>query len=311
MSTTYTETPDNYGEIETEVVSQAQEVKSIFYHAEKVLFYDTCSFQYHSNLPSKEQGILIEFFKEQKTAVFLTRTVIMELAGERHRLTKKITDFIKAIHSADIKVVVYNEENTYDILAECFSTTERINKYLMWAVRTVKTPVSTITDTIKTDERLYSEVIAGNDLKSADLYRRFCCSVRNNKEHEDNLGEELIAICVNILSSLPGMPDGKICVLTDDKGAASKISSLMLKNYSRNLGSRIMLYSTPKLVQHMYQEHGELTEDEMVRIISKGSSGNVVVMGLMQFDLDVNAISLSCRDLVKKIMEPNGITIVF
>ena len=63
--------------------------------------------------------------------------------------------------------------------------------------------------------------------------------MRENKEHADNLGEELIAICVHILSHLPGIVDGKICVLTDDKGAASKIDSAVKRTNVQNRGQRL------------------------------------------------------------------------
>lgn len=69
---------------------------------------------------------------------------------------------------------------------------EKINEYLMWAVRTVKSPVSTIEETLKADKKLALEVIEGKNLKSSDLYQRFFTAVRGNKEHEDNLGEELM-----------------------------------------------------------------------------------------------------------------------
>ena len=144
------------------------------------------------------------------------------------------------------------------------------------------------------------------------MYKRFFSAVRAHKEHEDNLGEELLSICVHILSHLPGVTDGKLCVLTDDKGAASKIDSVMKKTNSRNRGSKIIIFSTPKLIQHMFQEHVELSEDEMVNILSQGVTDNIVIMGLTEYDLEVNAkISLSSRNLARMIMEPNRIRIVF
>lgn len=104
----------------------------------------------------------------------------------------------------------------------------------------MKTPVSTIVDTLKTDEKLNSEVIEGKNLKSSDLYQRFFSAVRGNKEHV------------------------------------------------------------------------KLSEDDMVNLISQGASGNITVMGITTFDLVVDDnISMPCRDLVQKIMEPNGIKIVF
>lgn len=182
----------------------------------------------------------------------------------------------------------------------------------MWAVRVAKSPVSTITETLNVDKKLTSEVLEGKNLKSSDLYKRFFEAVRKKKEQDDNLGEELIVICVHILSQLPGMPKGKLCVLTDDKGTVGKISSVMRRTKTIYRGAKILLFSTPKLVQHMFQEHVMITEDEMVNLISQGVSGNVVVMGTTEFDLDVNEkISMTSRELVRKIMKPHGINIIF
>ena len=312
MVSTYTENPSNFCEIEAFVETQIKEMKSIFFSAERVFFYDACSFQRHSNLADKEKNILIRYFKERGIVIFISRCILMELASDQHKLTEEYIELFKAMNGAGVKVVIFNEEYTYDILSECFSTNEKINEYLMWAVRTVKSPVSTIEEALKTDEKLTSEVIEGKNLKSSDLYQRFFTAVRGNKEHEDNLGEELISICVHILSYLPGVFDGKICVLTDDKGTVGKIDSVMRRTNPHNRGARIIVFSTPKLVQHMFQEHVEISEDEMINLISQGASGNIVVMGTTAFDLKVDEkVSMTGRELAQKIMEPNGINIVF
>ena len=86
----------------------------------------------------------------------------------------------------------------------------------------IKSPISTITETLKNDAKLSREVLSGQNLNSSDIYSRFFSSVRNNKESADDLGEELIGICIHILSHLPGMRDVKICMITDDKGAELK-----------------------------------------------------------------------------------------
>ena len=83
----------------------------------------------------------------------------MELASNFHRLAEKCVEFLRSMKDAGVSVVIFNEEFTYDILAECFSSNEKINEYLIWAVRTVKSPVSTIEETLKLDAKLYSEVI--------------------------------------------------------------------------------------------------------------------------------------------------------
>lgn len=312
MATTYTESPGNFCEIEAFVETGIKEMKSIFFSAERVFFYDACSFQRHSNLADKEKNILINYFKDRGIVIFITRCILMELASDWRRLKKEHIEFLKAMNGVGVKVVIFNEEYTYDILSECFSTNEKINEYLLWAVRTVKSPVSTIGETLKADEKLTSEVIEGKNLKSSGLYHRFFTAVRGNKEPGDNLGEELISICVHILSYLPGVFDGKLCVLTDDKGTVGKIGSVMKRTNAHIRGAKIILFSTPKLVQHMFQEHVEISEDEMINLISQGVSLNIVVMGTTAFDLKVDEkISMTGKELVQKIMEPNGINIVF
>jgi hypothetical protein len=312
MATAYTENPSNFSEIESFVEIAIDAIKGIFFSANRVVFYDACSFQRHSHLADKEKNVLISYFKEHGTAVFITKCILMELASDGHELTEEYIDFIKGLNDVGIKVVIFNEEYVYDILSECFTTNEKINEYLSWAVRTVKSPVSTIQETLKSDEKLASEVIEGKNLKQSDLYYRFFVSVRGNKEHGDNLGEELIAVCVHILSYLPGMFDGKLCVITDDKGAAGKIDSVMRRTNPQNRGAKIILFSTPKLVQHMFCEGIQISENDMVNLISQGVSGNIVVMGITAFDLKVDEkISMTSKELVSKIMEPNGINIVF
>ena len=313
MATTYTETPDNFYEIELSVSTEINDIKHAFYQADRIFFYDACSFQRHSNLKEAEKAILFQYFEKQRITIFITRCILMELSGDQHSLLKQYIDFIKGLNDARVKVVLFNEEYAYSILSDCFSSIERINEFLMWAVRMVyHHPVSTVTNTLKSDSKLDSDVREGKNLKSSDLYRRFFSAARGNKQHGDNLGEELISICFHILSYLPGVTDGKLCVITDDKGAASKIDSVLKKNNPENRGSKIILFSTPKLVQHMFQEHIEISEEEMINILSQGVSDNIIIMGITDYDLEVDSkISLSGRDLARKIMEPNGIRVVF
>lgn len=312
MATAYTETPSNLSEIMPFIVTDIKVIKNIFYSADRVIFYDACSFQRHSHLANRERSILIRYYNAHATTVFITRCILMELASDRGMLAEEFIEFIKVMSENEIKVVLFDEEYIYDILSECFSVNEKINAYLLWAVRMCKSPTSTITETLKENTKLMAEVLEGKNLQQSDVYDRFFTAVRGNKEHDDNLGEELIAICVHILSHLPGVYDGKLCVMTDDKGAAAKIDSVMKKTDVRNRGVKIVLFSTPKLVQHMFQEQVEISEDEMVTILSQGASGKIVVMGITAYDFDVNrSISMTSRELAHKIMEPNGILIVF
>ena len=82
---------------------------------------------------------------------------------------------------------------------------------------------------------------------------RFFSGVRKNKETGDTLGEEMLAVCLHVLVKLPE-EEGKICVITDDKGAAGKIDASFRRVNRRYRGKRVILFSTPKLVQALYNE---------------------------------------------------------
>jgi len=312
MAAAYTEIPYNYDEIEPLLETCIDDIKRAFINSKTLYFYDTCSFRIHSNLPRNGMSKLTDYFKKQGGKIIITRCVLMELASSSGIINGEYINYLRFLFDEGIKVFLLNEESLFDILSECFSTNAKVNEYLTWAVRMSKSPVSTITQTLSSDTKLSEEIIGGKNSNRSDLYRRFFASVRRNKEQGDNLGEELIGICVHILSHLPGMKDGKLCVVTDDKGAAGKIDSLMKRTNSQFRGSKIILFSTPKLVQHIYQAYRELTEDEMAEILSQGTSDKVTVMGTTAYDLAVNLkISMTCRELAQKIIEPNGINILF
>ena len=148
MATTYTEIPDNYNEIEPFITSDVKAIKNAFFTADRVLFYDACSFQRHSNLSDKEKNIIINYFKAHGTLICISRCVLMELTSDFHKLAEEHVNLIKGFNEAGVVVAIFNEEYTFDILSECFAINEKINEYLVWAVRTVKSPVSTIEYTL-------------------------------------------------------------------------------------------------------------------------------------------------------------------
>lgn len=312
MATVYTEIPHNFEQIRPMFEMDISQIIRMVFCSEKLFFYDTCSFQTHSNLSENGMRRLVEYFKKKKSAIILTRCILMELASVEESVKGEYVRYLRFLTGEGISVLLFDEEMLFDLLAECFSTNAKVNEYLTWAVRMSKSPVSTITETLKSDTKLAEEILEGKNPNRPDKYRRFFSALRKNKESADNLGEELLGICVHILSHLPGIQDGKLCVITDEVGAAARIDTIMRRTNAQYRGAKIILFSTPKLVQHMYQENRELTEEDLVELLSRGIPGNVAVMGTTAYDLSVNLkISMSCEALAKKIMEPNGIHIVF
>ena len=311
MNVSYTDNPHNISEIISSVITVKDRIVKEILKSTRCYFYDTCSFRKHANLEDTHIKYLLRYMKEQNSVVVITRCILMELASHSGILNREYIEYIKRIKNAGITVLVIYEEDLFAVMDICFGTNAAINSYLCWAVRTIKGPVSTITETLEKSDDINNEVIKGKNLENSGVYRRFFQAVRANKVVGDNLGEEVLAICLHILSYIPGEDDGKFCVITDDKGATGKIDGMFKQTAKQYKGKKIGIFSTPKLVQILYREKILLNSEHMKEILSTGIDGNIVVLGMCIYDIRAREISLSKDELADLIMQPNGISIFF
>lgn len=311
MAAGYTDTPQNMAEITHYVVTDKKAIAAEILGKQKCFFYDACSFRRHANLNHDKAEYLLNYIKTQNGTVVITRCILMELASHSGVLNREYVEYIKHTEGFGITVLVIFEEDLFSVMEVCFGTNAAINSYLCWAVRIIKSPVSTITKTLEQSDSIQKQVIEGRNLEDRCIYKRFFEAVRGNKESDDNLGEELLAICLHILSYMPGEEDGKFCIITDDKGAASKIDTMFKKTARQYRGKKIVVYSTPKLVQALHREHILEDRGHVKAILSTGTDGNIVVLGTMIYDLRSKEISISSEELADLIMQPNGINIIF
>lgn len=300
MADVYKEIPDNWNELEPYV--NKEPIDEAIFRKKKCFFYDTCSFRYHANIDDESIYSILAYIKAQDGIFIITRCVLMELASSSGILNAEYIQYCQKIREYGLDLYVIYEEELFQIMETCFGTNASINKLLVWSVRMMKGPVSTITRTLSEDEELYDIVIKGRNLNSKEVYRRFFSSVRTNKESGDNLGEELLGICLHILSQLPGEDDGKFCIITDDKGAAGKIDGLFVKTNRQFQGKRIIIFSTPKLVQILYAEKYIAKKELLESILKFGGNGNIKVLGTQIYDLRSNEISLSYEELTDQII---------
>ncbi len=311
MADGYTETPQNITEIMPYVITNKETIVTEILRKQKCYFYDTCSFRRHANLENNEVEYLLKYMKVQNGIVIITRCILMELASHSGALNQEYIEYIKHISEFGISVLIIYEEDLFAVMAVCFSTNAVINSYLCWTMRTMKLPVSTIAKTFEQNINIHDEVIKGRNLDNGGVYKRFFEAVRERKEAGDNLGEELLAICLHILSYIPGEDDGKFCVITDDKEAGSKIDTLFKETAKQYKGKKIVIFSTPKLVQVLYREKIIEDREHVKAILSTGTDGNIVVLGTLIYDIRSKDISISSDELTDLIMQPNGINIIF
>lgn len=139
----------------------------------------------------------------------------------------------------------------------------------------------------------------------------FFSAVRNNKSQGDNLGEEILAICLHILSYLPGESDYKFNVITEDKGARAVISNLFAKTQKQFEGRKIIIYSTPKLVKTII-EYNRLSDiDSISRILGMGSERDIKVYGTLPNEFNTTEHTFNTHELAEILLIPDGIDIRF
>lgn len=308
MAGVYREVPDNLGKLEP-YVNRGQLVEEII-RRKKCFFYDTCSFRYHANMDEGGRRSLLAYIRKEDGIVVITRCILMELASDSGILNPEYIQYCREISQSGINLFVIREEELFQVMESCFSTNAAINTLLVWSVRMMRGPVSTISRTLEEDETLNDIVNKGRNLENKGVYGRFFSSVRANKESGDNLGEELLGICLHILSHLPGEEDGKFCIITDDKEAAGKIDKMFKKTSSLFKGKRIILFSTPKLVQILCEKGYVTGKEELEEILRAGGNGNIRVLGTQIYDLKSREISLDCKEMADQIIS-KGIHITF
>ncbi|MCI9337817.1 MAG: hypothetical protein HFH93_09795 [Lachnospiraceae bacterium] len=310
MGTVYTEVPHNWNAMQPYVRTDRGEFAKEILAGRKCFFYDTCSFRRHARIGEAYAGSLLNYMRKKDGIVVLSRCILMELAAQSGILNQEYIEYCRRMEGFGVPVFVIYEEDIFSVMEICYGTNARINSMLSWAVRMLKSPVSTITRVLEEDRSLRDEVVKGKNRDRGGLYGDFFAKVRGNKESQDNLGEELLAICLHILSQFPGEADGKFCIITDDRGAAHKIDQLFRRTNRKFRGSRIILFSTPKLVQTLYEE-GLIRDESAVQAwLRAGTVGNITVLGTQVYDLKSNEISLGCEELARLIRE-KGIHVLF
>ncbi len=307
MPTIYTEAPLNFDDIKDSVLVEKDVIAEEILMADKVFFYDACSFRKHLHLNSPEK--LFEFIKQNGGIVVVTRGILMELASHSGVLNAEYIDFIKAMKNASIKIMIVYEEDLFEVMNKCFSTNETINDYLSWAVKVVKHPTSTIEKTLKSDKNLSGDIL-NRSVSNGNLYKRFFSTVRNNKETGDNLGEELMAICFHFLANIPEVTDYKYVIMTDDKGAIGLINKAAKNAYNHVGKNMFSALTTARIAQRLYEEKIITDKEQIVDVLSIISTdGMIKIFGSEEYDLSMREKTMSCDRLAELIETPGAIHI--
>ena len=308
MVSGYTEHPGNFDRISEYIITDTEEAISCIVMASQCYFYDACSFRKHVHMRRPESFFL--YVKQKKGIVIITRTILMELSGKDGTLREEYIEYIKAAYDAGLKILVFYEEDIFQIMSVCFNKNDKINQMLSYAVRAVKTATGAVTEALDCDSSLRTDLIE-KITSGGSLYLRFFREVRSRKESGDNLGEELVIICMHVFSNLPDKNRYKYVLLTEDKGAIGLLNRAN-KNISKyNDKSKLAGITTAALLQRMFDEgvlNGEEMRDLFLDVYTEDS---IKIVCTEEYDLNPKEECFSGEKLMEKIMAPGKIHIYY
>ena len=308
MATCYKETPLNFQDIEPYVIQDKEQIVRKIITAQRCYFYDTCSFRRHAHLPNPQYWF--DYIKNDNGIVIITRCILMELASHSGILNSEYIDYIKEMNTSGVEILVIYEENLFDILSVCFSANECINNFLHYTVRNVKTATGTISETLKNDVLLKQEILVKENVSDGSLFTRFFKEVRSNKESGDNLGEELLVVCVHMLSNIPENFKYKYIIVTDDKGAIGLVKKAMKNADELQKPHLFSAFTTTRIAQLLYTDRLISQKAQVEEILSVCvSDGKVPFLGTEEYDLEIKEKKMTCDELAQKIMTENAVRI--
>lgn len=307
----YEDTPDNISEIEPYVIMDSKQIGGEIIASEKCYFYDACSFRKHMLIPYPEY--LFAYIKQTSGLVIITRCILMELCSNDNKLWKEHIDYIRKMYNASIRVLVIFEEDIYEAETICFSSGSEIGKQLRVAIQATKSKVGTVEETLKLDSALRDSIFVNSCTNAKKIYADFFKKARSKKESEDNLGEELIIICIHVLSNILEInSEFKYILFTEDKGAISQLGKAIdnIDKYSNKKTATAI--TTPKLVQILF-ERNIITEKEKLKVVllAGNTDSNVKIFGCEKFDMNSTFKTMNCNELIEKITTPGCIHINF
>lgn len=301
MTHIYTDTPHNFSEIIPYVIMDTDNVVKEIILAKKCYFYDTCSFRNHMLVPNVD--LIFEYIESTCGIVVITRTVIMELCSNNGELWNEHIQYIKNLYQAKIKVLVIYEEDLFEVFHTYSSDVTEINKWLSYAVRSAKSKAGSIERTIGEDAKLKKVLFECEECKDRNIAEKMFKSVRAGKESEDNMGEEMIAICVHWLSHISEISSYKYIIFSDDKKAMGTFGKVI--NNARKFSGQNMIsvFTTVKLCYQLKMDGIIQQEGQIVKLLSKCNIGeNIKVFCSEEYELSPTEKTMSVEEFSKKVI---------
>lgn len=285
-----------------DLISDTDEIIQEIALSTKCYFYDTSSFRNHASIPCRK--LILQYFVQMQGVVIITRSVLRELCSADGSLWNEHIAYVSEMKEMGIKVLLIYEENIAELLQSCYSNVPQINVWLSNAVKCVKSKYGAIENVLKHDDVLKQEVLVNYRHQDRLLGRRFFEKMRLGKEINDNLGEELLCVCLHLLTNIPEAVSYKYIMLTDDKNAVRLLGKVKQNVAKYETQKYLSAHTSANLCWHM-KNSGIITCKEEVLQILNGEKGNEQITTYCsdRYALFPEMQSMTCEVLAEKIMQ--------
>lgn len=292
---------DNNAGIPLDMIRDTDEIIQEIALSSKCYFYDTSSFRNHASIPCRK--LILQYFIQTQGIVIITRSIIRELCSADGRLWNEHIAYINEMKEMGIKVLLIYEENIVELLQSCYGNVTQINVWLSNAVKCVKSKYGAIENVLKCDDVLKQEILVNYRHQDRLLGRRFFEKMRLGKEVSDNLGEELLCVCLHLLTNIPELISYKYIMLTDDKNAVRLLGKIK-QNVARYEAQKYLsAHTSANLCWHMKNSGITTCKDEILQILH-GEKGNEQITTYCsdKYALFPEMQSMTCEALAEKMV---------
>lgn len=307
MPKRYKEIPSNFNEIQDYLVHEKDTMVSMYFQGNAYFFYDTCSLIHHSN--ALNHGEIIKYLKNHGATIIVTRIVLMELTGDSFQLHPNQIAFFRAMHENGLIVVLLDEECIASCLKEALSiSNEEANLLLGYAIKEVSRHKTAIYQVIQTFEPTLRGNLLGSTPGNELLYDSFFQHARSQKTQGDRLAEEMILICIIILTKIP---IGTYVFISDDLRIRQKViatNTYLEKHHSVREPFQL---TTCALVYRMCKESMLSTKQEILDILNAAFSDNVYVYYLTDRDIELRYDSFKTEELAEHMMYTADFNVIY
>ena len=308
MNVTSYDTPLNWNEVMPYVIQDSEQVIKEILCATRCFFYDACSFRNHATIKNPE--LIFAHIKKQNGVIILTKMIVMELCSGDYKLWKEHIEYIIKMKQSGISVLYVAEETIFEVLCVCYTGMAHINRMLTSAIKYTRNVTGAIERTLQKYVALRKEILSNADNKDGRLAQRFFETMRQSKISGDNMGEELLAVCIHMLANIKEAQKYKYIVLTDDYAAITLLGRVK-ENIEKYIGGHcISGVTTAKLCWLMVQEGIVSDKEEVYDIMCAGKrDAQLRVYSSEQYELSPSEKIMSIEEFSEKVVNDTGMKV--